>query len=146
MAANVTGATSAEQIDVEKGPLTTPTSATATTGELECCGKNCLSHFAGHFQVYFKQLTQCDSAHKEEEKVGLLWFKNKDTAGKLLACGAAVEPPHHCFLSWLVLTVWAQAICAVVYLLLVLIIPFEVTNGALACNKRAHQRIANSND
>ncbi len=57
------------------------------------------------------QLVGCVGEHKEEEKVGLAWFKAKDNA-----CSSYAST-HHAFVSWLTLTVWFQlVICALMLL------------------------------
>eukprot|EP01043_Picozoa_sp_COSAG02_P002499 COSAG02_NODE_57_length_43668_cov_118.217196_36_plen_208_part_00 len=57
------------------------------------------------------QLTGCVGEHKEEEKIGLAWFKAADKA-----CGTYASA-HHAFVSWLTLTVWFQlVICALLLL------------------------------
>ena len=49
--------------------------------------------------------------HREEEKVGLFWCKQKDNA-----CGSYATS-HHAFVSWLVVTIWFQlVICALTLL------------------------------
>lgn len=65
--------------------------------------------------LFTGQLLGCAGEHKEEEKVGILYYKLVDKG-----CGS-FETSHHALVSWLTLTVWVQIGVSIFWFLIGLI-------------------------